>query len=157
MKICEIALHQWWLCCIAPVEKRDIKYQAPRRITSVPAITLNQGLLFSLERGCDAAPNAIQKVSIAIAIAGAAAISKASADIIMLDNNLSLLNSGIDTARKTFRIIRQNLAWAIAYNVIALPLAITGHIAPWLAAIGMSASSLLAVLNAQRLTRPHHK
>lgn len=75
----------------------------------------------------------------------------------MLDNSLLLLNSDIATAQKTFRIIRQNLAWAIAYNVIALPLAITGHIAPWLAAIGMSASSLLVVLNAQRLTRPHHK
>ncbi|MCK5481798.1 MAG: hypothetical protein KAJ06_11645, partial [Gammaproteobacteria bacterium] len=56
-------------------------------------------------------------------------------------------------ARHTLRIIRQNLAWAIAYNLIALPAAALGYVAPWMAAIGMSSSSLLVVLNALRLTR----
>jgi Cu2+-exporting ATPase len=50
--------------------------------------------------------------------------------------------------------VRQNLAWAAGYNLVALPLAATGFIAPWMAAIGMSASSLLVVLNALRLSRP---
>ena len=44
-------------------------------------------------------------------------------------------------ARKTMRIVRQNLAWAIVYNALALPLAATGFVPPWAAAIGMSASS----------------
>ena len=55
---------------------------------------------------------------------------------------------GIETARRTRRIIRQNLAWAVLYNATAVPLAASGWLQPWMAAIGMSASSLLVVLNA---------
>ena len=56
-------------------------------------------------------------------------------------------------ARATLRIIRQNLAWAVVYNIVALPLAAMGYVAPWMAAIGMSASSLIVVLNALRLNK----
>ena len=51
------------------------------------------------------------------------------------------------------RVVRQNLAWAIVYNAVALPLAAAGFVPPWAAAIGMSASSLIVVLNALRLNR----
>jgi Cu2+-exporting ATPase len=51
------------------------------------------------------------------------------------------------------RIVRQNLAWAVVYNATALPLAAAGMVPPWLAAIGMSFSSLVVVLNALRLNR----
>jgi Cu2+-exporting ATPase len=50
-------------------------------------------------------------------------------------------------------VIRQNFAWAIAYNVCVLPLAVTGQLAPWLAAVGMSISSLVVVANSARLRR----
>ncbi|MDH3441594.1 MAG: hypothetical protein OEM63_12625, partial [Gammaproteobacteria bacterium] len=53
----------------------------------------------------------------------------------------------------TRRIIRQNITWAVAYNVTAVPLAVSGMLAPWMAAIGMSLSSLIVVLNALRLHR----
>jgi len=56
-------------------------------------------------------------------------------------------------ARRTLNIIRQNLAWAVAYNLIAIPVAAAGYLSPWMAALGMSASSLLVVANALRLTR----
>ena len=56
-------------------------------------------------------------------------------------------------ARDTRRIIRQNIAWAILYNLAAVPLAVSGLLAPWMAAIGMSLSSLIVVLNALRLHR----
>jgi Cu2+-exporting ATPase len=52
------------------------------------------------------------------------------------------------------QVIRQNLAWALAYNAVALPLAIGGWLTPWLAGIGMAASSLLVVINALRVATP---
>ena len=52
---------------------------------------------------------------------------------------------------KTAEIIRQNIIWAISYNILALPAAMMGYIPPWLAAIGMSLSSLLVVSNALRI------
>ena len=61
------------------------------------------------------------------------------------------LADAIQTSRRTLAIIRQNLAWALVYNLVALPLAAAGWIAPWMAAIGMSTSSLVVVVNALRL------
>ena len=61
--------------------------------------------------------------------------------------------AAIDACRRGERIVRQNLGWAIVYNAGALPLAAMGLVPPWLAAIGMSASSLIVVLNALRLSR----
>ena len=52
------------------------------------------------------------------------------------------------------RIVRQNLAWAVGYNLVALPLAAAGQVTPWVAALGMALSSLLVTLNALRLARP---
>jgi len=63
------------------------------------------------------------------------------------------LAEALKTARRTRRIIRQNMAWALGYNLCALPLAAAGLVPPWLAAIGMSISSLVVVLNAMRLGR----
>jgi len=90
---------------------------------------------------------------VSIAMQGAARISQVNADLILLSNRLEGLSSGVHLARRTLRIIRQNLAWAVVYNLVALPAAILGLVAPWMAAIGMSSSSLLVVLNALRLTR----
>jgi len=71
-----------------------------------------------------------------------------------VSGNLDTLATAIGLARKTRAVIRQNHAWALGYNLLALPLAAAGMIAPWVAAIGMSLSSLLVVLNALRLGRP---
>ncbi len=60
-------------------------------------------------------------------------------------------------AARTRRIIRQNIAWAIAYNLTAVPLAASGILAPWMAALGMSLSSFIVVLNALRLHRHKSK
>jgi len=88
-----------------------------------------------------------------IAPAHGALLAQTSADVILLGDSLTPLTTAIDMSRKTMRIVRQNLAWAIVYNTLALPLAAAGFVPPWLAAIGMSASSLVVVLNALRLNR----
>jgi Cu2+-exporting ATPase len=88
-----------------------------------------------------------------IAPAHGALLAQTSADIIMLGESLSPVITALRMATRTRRIVRQNLAWAIVYNASALPLAAAGLVPPWAAAIGMSASSLIVVLNALRLTR----
>jgi len=88
-----------------------------------------------------------------IAPAHGAALAQTSADIILVGDTLTPIVSGVLTARKTMRIVRQNLAWAIVYNGCALPLAALGYVPPWAAAIGMSTSSLIVVLNSLRINR----
>lgn len=90
---------------------------------------------------------------LSVAVNNATDLSKTQADALLLNDNLMTLVQGIHTARKANRIIKQNLAWALVYNLIALPVAAMGLISPWQAAIGMSVSSLLVVGNAIRLRK----
>jgi Cu2+-exporting ATPase len=88
-----------------------------------------------------------------IALDAGTALARATADAIVLGKRLGSVLSGVRVARMTRRIIRQNIAWAIAYNLAAVPLATSGMLAPWMAALGMSISSLVVVLNALRVHR----
>lgn len=88
---------------------------------------------------------------VSIAMGGGAQLAQASADMVLLSENLNRLPQSIKRAKATLKIVRQNFIWAIGYNLLALPLAAAGYIAPWMAAIGMSFSSLFVVLNALRL------
>ena len=67
-------------------------------------------------------------------------------------STLGTIPATLAIARRTHRIVRQNLAWALGYNLLALPLAASGHVTPWLAALGMALSSLAVTANALRLT-----
>jgi Cu2+-exporting ATPase len=91
---------------------------------------------------------------ISIAMNGASDMAKVQADSALLSEKLSLIPLLFSQARKTRRIIKQNLFWALLYNGSALPLAAIGLIPPYLAALGMSLSSLLVILNARRLRKP---
>jgi Cu2+-exporting ATPase len=71
--------------------------------------------------------------------------------MVVLSERLTTLPEGFRKARATRKVIKQNLAWAILYNFSAVPLAAAGLVAPWMAAIGMSFSSLVVVFNALRL------
>ncbi|MBW8369786.1 MAG: cadmium-translocating P-type ATPase [Thiobacillus sp.] len=89
---------------------------------------------------------------VSIAMGEGADVAQAAADMVMLGSRLGTLAEGVALARKTQQIIRQNLGWALGYNLIAIPAAALGYVTPWIAGIGMSASSLLVVLNALRLS-----
>jgi Cu2+-exporting ATPase len=95
----------------------------------------------------------LAQAQVSIAMGGGADLARANADIVLLGNDLQALPQGLALARRTVRIVRQNLVWAFAYNFLAIPLAMAGWVTPWMAGIGMSASSLLVVLNALRLQR----
>ena len=90
---------------------------------------------------------------ISIAMGSATDLAKTSADAILLSNRLSTLVDALAVAKKTRRIIIENLGWATLYNGLVIPFAAVGWVTPFWAAIGMSVSSLLVVLNALRLTR----
>ena len=90
---------------------------------------------------------------ISVAMGSASDLAKTSADAVLLSNRLSSLVQGLHMAKRTRKIIVENLAWATLYNGLVLPFAALGWITPIWAAVGMSLSSLLVVLNALRLAR----
>lgn len=92
--------------------------------------------------------------SVSCALAEGSAIAQSAADLLLLNESLTTLAAAIRAARQMRGVIRQNLTWSFFYNLAAVPLAAAGLIAPWVAAIGMSMSSLLVVLNSARLARP---
>jgi Cu2+-exporting ATPase len=92
--------------------------------------------------------------NISIAMGSGTSLAQHSADCVMMSENLLSVVDAIDISRQTMRVVKQNLFWAVGYNLIALPLAATGILAPWMAALGMSASSLIVTANALRLSRP---
>ncbi|MDP1609933.1 MAG: heavy metal translocating P-type ATPase [Sulfuritalea sp.] len=95
----------------------------------------------------------LAQAQVSIAMGGGADLARANADVVLLGNDLQALPHGLALARRSLRIVKQNLVWAFAYNLLAIPLAMAGWVTPWMAGIGMSASSLLVVLNALRLQR----
>ncbi len=100
--------------------------------------------------GINDAP-ALAAADLSIAMPSASDLSLASADAVMTTEALHHLPDLILLTRRTQRIIRENLFWVLAYNAIAIPVALTGWVTPWLAAIGMSASSLVVLANARRV------
>lgn len=90
---------------------------------------------------------------VSIAMGCGADIAKSGADVILLNNRLSSISTLIHVAKKTRKIIFQNYLWAFGYNAIVLPLAVAGFITPYMAVIGMSASSILVITNSLRLLK----
>ncbi|HJV25665.1 MAG TPA: heavy metal translocating P-type ATPase [Aromatoleum sp.] len=95
----------------------------------------------------------LAQAHVSIAMGGGTELARNQGDIVLLNESLAALGDGIGLARRTLRIIHQNLWWSFAYNFTSVPLAMAGLITPWMAGIGMAGSSLLVVLNALRLQR----
>lgn len=95
----------------------------------------------------------LARAEVGVTLAGASAYAKLNADLVLLKPGLAGLVTAHEAARRLDRIARQNLRWAIAYNGVALPLALAGVVAPWVAALLMAGSSLVVIANAGRLYR----
>jgi Cu2+-exporting ATPase len=102
--------------------------------------------------GVNDAPSLAQ-ADVSLALGKAAALTQWTADVVVLGDDLTRVAFALHAARRTFRVIRQNVKWALAYNLVAIPLAASGGLSPLAAAAGMSISSLLVAGNAWRLTR----
>lgn len=90
---------------------------------------------------------------VSMAMGRGSSIAHAAGDLLLLRESLSSLPQAVEVARRSLVIVRQNLRWSAAYNMSAIPLAAVGLMPPWVAAIGMSLSSLLVVFNARRILR----
>jgi Cu2+-exporting ATPase len=90
---------------------------------------------------------------ISIAMGTGADISKQAADIIILNGDLNAVNTLLVSAKETRKTIKNNLNWSLIYNAVILPVAMLGYVAPWVAVIGMSASSILVVSNSLKLLK----
>jgi Cu2+-exporting ATPase len=95
----------------------------------------------------------IAQADVSLALASGSTLAQARADLIVLSSRLADVDFAFVAARRAMRIVRQNLAWAFAYNVLIIPLAAFGYVSPAVAAAGMAASSLLVVGNALRAKR----
>lgn len=94
---------------------------------------------------------------LSVAMGGGTDVAKASADMVLLGDKLDKLLEARVLAIKTRKIIRENLAWSLGYNLVILPLAVSGLVAPYIAVVGMSASSIIVVSNSLRLLKNQGK
>ncbi|KOO13354.1 ATPase P [Vibrio xuii] len=90
---------------------------------------------------------------LSVAMGGGADVAKASADMVLLGDRLDRILEARELAQQTRRIIKENLAWSLGYNLLILPLAVAGFVAPYFAVVGMSASSIIVISNSLRLLK----
>lgn len=95
----------------------------------------------------------LAQADVSIAMSQGADVSRNGSDIIITNQQLTAIHTAANLARRTRRIIHQNIIWALSYNAIAIPIAASGHAKPAIAALGMALSSLLVVSNALRLLK----
>lgn len=131
-----------WRARLSP----ENKLQRLRELQDAGAVVLMVG------DGVNDAP-VLAGANVSAALSAGTALAQTSAGMVLLGENLERLPESVSTARRTLRVIRQNLALSASYNASMLPLAAMGLIPPWLAAIGMTLSSVVVVLNAHRLNR----
>ena len=95
----------------------------------------------------------LAQADVSVAMASGAVLAQTHADAVLLSGQPADLLRALTLSQRAKRIIRQNLAWGFGYNLLVIPAAVAGFVSPWLAAVGMSASSLLVIANALRLRR----
>ena len=122
------------------------------KVNHIQALQAKGAVVLMVGDGINDAP-VLAAADVSTSIAGAADLAQVSSDSIILNGQIEAITAAKCIADKTKRIIKQNLRWALIYNSSVLIPAALGYVPPWLAAIGMSLSSLFVVLNALRLKR----
>lgn len=132
------------------IDRHASRLSPQDKVARLQALQAAGTVVVAVGDGINDAP-LLRGADVAIAMGRGSALAQTSADLILVRDSLEQLPGVVVTARRAQRIVRQNLAWAIAYNLAALPLAALGLVPAWIAAIGMSLSSVIVVLNAMRV------
>ena len=122
------------------------------KLSRVAALQAAGRVVCMVGDGINDAP-VLAHAQVSVAMGEGTELARTQADCVLLGQQLQVLPAAIRLSRSARKTIRENLWWAIAYNAIALPVAMCGFLTPWLAGIGMSFSSLWVVLNSLRLQR----
>ncbi|MCG5263378.1 heavy metal translocating P-type ATPase [Cupriavidus gilardii] len=127
---------------VSPEGKRDY----------VAALQRDGAVVLAIGDGINDAP-VLAQAQVSLALASGAPLAQVGADAVLTHDGIAEIAAALAIARRARAVIRQNLGWAFAYNLVAIPLAASGHLTAWMAGLGMSLSSLLVVANAWRLLR----
>ena len=123
-----------------------------QKVAHIEALQNANHIVQMVGDGINDAP-VLAKANVSTAMAGVADLAQVSSDSLILNGKIQAVLDGYRVAKKTDKIIAQNFRWALGYNIAVLLPSAFGYVPPWLAAIGMSLSSLFVVLNALRLKR----
>lgn len=135
----DLSLHQFHAAC-SPNDKLD-------RLTALKA---EGKKVLMVGDGLNDGP-VLASAHVSIAMGKGVPLTHAHADYILLNGDISQIPAMIKHAINTMSVIKQNIVWAICYNLVCIPLAFFGYLSPWSAGLGMAVSSLLVVMNAMRL------
>ena len=131
--------------CLAKQSPQDkLDYVASSQVAGKHIMMLGDGV--------NDAP-VLAKADISVAVGNATDLAKSSADVVLLNENITALPQLFSLADRAKLTIKQNILWALGYNLLVLPFAVSGVLEPWMAALGMSLSSVIVVMNSTRLLR----